>query len=78
MLVDLDADMISWVDFPMVDVVITPGSGALPEPPANKPYPANAKFSRLVSRKVGSTLAALASDPPRLVDGDKHKFSLLW
>ena len=58
-------------------VEIVAGSGADPLPPARSPYPANAKLSRLVSRKVGIALPALASDPPRLVAGDKHKFSLL-
>jgi hypothetical protein len=77
MLVDLTADMISCVDFPMVDVVITPGPAALTEPPANSPYPANAKLSRSVSLRVGSALTALSTDPPKLVAGDRHRFSLL-
>ena len=59
-------------------VEIVAGSGADPLPPASNPYPANAKFSRLVSRKVGKALVALASDPPRLVDGDRHRFNFDW
>lgn len=55
-------------------VEMVAGSGALPLPPDSKPYPANAKFSRSVSLRVGRVLAALASDPPRLVAGDRHRF----
>lgn len=57
-------------------VEIVPGSGALPLPPAKSPYPASAKFSRLVSLSVGNPFAMLPSDPPNVVDGDKHKFRL--
>lgn len=55
-------------------VEIVAGSGADPLPPARSPYPANAKLSRLVSRRVGRPLVALASEPPKLVVGDRHRF----
>ena len=75
MLVDLATLRVAVVDL-LALVLITPGSGADPLPPASKPYPARAKLSRLVSRRVGKALLALASDPPRLVAGDKHRFRL--
>lgn len=71
--VDLATELVMLVDFELV-VEMTPGSGLLETPPASKPYPASAKFSRLVSRRVGKSLAALASDPPRLVAGERHRF----
>ena len=58
-------------------VTIFAGSGALTEPPASKPYPANAKFSLSVSLRVGKALVAPSADPPRLVDCDRQRFSLL-
>lgn len=61
-------------ELPDALVEMVAGSGALPLPPPNRPYPASAKFSRLVSRRVGKALLALASDPPRLVAGDRHRF----
>lgn len=54
-------------------VEIVAGSGADPLPPASSPYPASAKLSRLVSRRVGRPLDILASDPPRLVAGDRQR-----
>lgn len=73
--VDLATELVMLVDFDLV-VEMTPGSGLLETPPAKSPYPANAKFSRLVSRLVGRPLVALASEPPRPVAGDRHRFRL--
>lgn len=58
-------------------VTIFAGSAELTEPPASKPYPANAKFSLSVSLRVGKALAALPADPPKVVDCDRQRFSLL-
>ena len=74
---DFDVAKVALVDL-LADVVIFPGSGLLPLPPASNPYPAKAKLSRLVSRRVGRPLAALTSDPPRLVAGDRQRFSFDW
>lgn len=73
MVVDFDAENSTMVDLDAA-LIMFAGSGADPLPPVNRPYPANAKFSRLVSRLVGKALAALVSEPPKPVDGDRHRF----